>query len=612
MQSGNVANTMRLGDYGKLLRRQWPTVLICLLLGIGLAFAYIQFAPREYRSLTSVLVTATDATAAATTDRPVGINLDTEAQLVTATETVSAAAKTLDVAADEAGQLADRVGVSVPPNTEILDITYTGNTAAEAQHGSLAFANAYLEQRKATAQAALDAQYAALKARIDAVNSQLAAVLKAGDALKSGSPERARNNDQAASLNGQLASLTSSQNRVRSETVTPGRIVTQPAVPDSPSSPEALIAMAAGVLLGLLAGIGLAALRNRANDVIRTPEDLSQHTGVPVVTVLSQRLDEDKISVLQPLGADGRGYARLRNLVSTRLEGSSRRVVLVTGVRRGGGPVAANLAVSLARAGEEVVLVCGDVFGSTATALLGDTPEDELAEVIEGDAPVDSVLRAFPGVPSLRILGPGRDIDRADALLQTRSPRKLVDRLLETASCLVIEAPPTTESVEAQTLANVAALAVLVVEAGPTTAREVLDASAQLEAVGTPVLGAVIARYARDSDTDRRARPVAAKADTKADRKAASQAASQAASMAEEQAEEPVEDSPAATDTPTTEVTQEQAPATAETPTHRAGPAKGNGASAAGAVQVPQAAGTGAGNGSATNGSGSQPGTRAP
>src|SRR3982751_1113123 len=110
MQSGNVANTMRLGDYGKLLRRQWPTVLICLLLGIGLAFAYIQFAPREYRSLTSVLVTATDATAAA-----------------------------LPVPADEAGQLADRVGVSVPPNTEILDITYTGNTAAEAQHGSLAF-----------------------------------------------------------------------------------------------------------------------------------------------------------------------------------------------------------------------------------------------------------------------------------------------------------------------------------------------------------------------------------------------------------------------------------------------------------------------------------------
>src|SRR4051794_16027935 len=120
MQSGNVANTMRLGDYGKLLRRQWPTVLICLLLGIGLAFAYIQFAPREYRSLTSVPVAAPDVPAAPPPDRPIGNNLDPEAHLVTTTETVGAAAKTLPVPADEAGQLADRVGVSVPPNTEIL------------------------------------------------------------------------------------------------------------------------------------------------------------------------------------------------------------------------------------------------------------------------------------------------------------------------------------------------------------------------------------------------------------------------------------------------------------------------------------------------------------
>jgi hypothetical protein len=72
---------------------------------------------------------------------------------------------------------------------------------------------------------------------------------------------------------------------------------------------------------------------------------------------------------------------------------------------------------------------------------------------------------------------------------------------------VVIEAPPTTDGPDAQTLANVAELGVLVVEAGPTTAREVLDACAQLESVGTPVLGAVIARYGRDGDPGERRRP---------------------------------------------------------------------------------------------------------
>jgi hypothetical protein len=69
---------------------------------------------------------------------------------------------------------------------------------------------------------------------------------------------------------------------------------------------------------------------------------------------------------------------------------------------------------------------------------------------------------------------------------------------------VIIEAPPTTDSPDAQTLASGAELAVLVVEAGPTNAREVVDACAQLESMGTPVLGAVIGRYGRDSDPDRR------------------------------------------------------------------------------------------------------------
>ena len=511
MHGGTAADGMRLGDYLELLRRQWLPILICLVLGLVLALAYLQFAPREYRSQTSVLVTET--TPGGGTERVATINLDTEAQLVTATQTVGAAAEALGVPADEAGQLTVRVGVSVPPNTEILDIAFTGSTAAEAQRGSLAFAEAYLAQRANTAQEALDAEYDALQARIDAVNTQLAEVLETAGGQAAGSPERARSDETAAGLYSQLATLSSNQNRVRSETVTPGKIVTQPQLPDSPSSPDPLIALAAGVLLGLVVGAGLAARRHRADDVIRTPEDLLARTRVPVAAVLSERLRDGEGSVLQPLSADGRVYARLRNLVTTGLEESSRRVVLVAGVRRGGGPVAANLAASLARSGEEVVLVCADVYGSTAAALLGNAPAAGLAEVLDTDQPLDGVLRRFPGVPTLRIIGPGRDIDRADAQLQTRSPRKLVDRLLNMSTYVVIEAPPTTDSPDAQTLANVAELAVLVVDRGHTAAREVLDACAQMESVGTAVLGAVMAGYVKDSDRVETRRPTAASSD---------------------------------------------------------------------------------------------------
>lgn len=505
MQSGNAATGMQLGDYFKLLGRHWLAVLLCLALGVGAALGYLKEAPREYQATAAVLVTPTgDTTASPTLDKTATINLDTEAQLVVATGTVTAAAKTLKVSAADASSLVDNVSVTVPPNTEILDITYTGTSAAGAVQGAQAFAQAYLDQRKAAATAVLASEDKALQQRIDAVNVSLAAVIKAAVGLIDGSSEKARNDTEFSQLNNQLSTLTAQQNQVKAETVSPGTIVTQPQLPDAPSSPNTLITLAAGVLLGLLLGIAVAALRNRRDDVIRTPEDLFNRTRVPVATVLSARLHDGEVSVLEPLSADGRGYARLRNLVTSSLDQSDRRVVLVAGVRRGAGPVAANLAASMARAGEQVVLVCADVYGATATALLADPPTAGLAEVLSGEKSVDAVVPRLDAIPNLRVLAPGSDVDRADALLQTGSPRKLVDRLLESATCVIIEAPPTTHSPDAQTLASGAELTVLVVETGATHAHEVIDACAQMEAMGTPVLGAVVARYGRDSKPERR------------------------------------------------------------------------------------------------------------
>jgi uncharacterized protein involved in exopolysaccharide biosynthesis len=499
MSSQNTVSTLRLGDYLQVIRRQWLVIAIGLVLGLGLALVYLQVAPREYRSTTAVLVTPVADTNSGSA-RSSSINLDTEAQLVTATDTVSAAAGRLGLDAGQARSLAPHVSVSVPANTDILDITYTDTTPAAAQRGSLAFAQAYLDQRKDSASTEISAETKALQDRITAISTQLQQLLQATAALPANSPERTRNEDQATSLNSQLNALGAQQNQLQASIVSPGRIVTQPGLPGSPSSPRTAVSLAAGIILGLIAGLGVAYLRNRADDQIRDPEDLFRRTGVPVAAVLSSRLHTDSVSILPPLSSDGRGYARLRNLVTTSLMSSNRPVLVVAGVRYGGGSVAANLAASLGRAGEDVYLVCADVFGSTAAGLLGDQSRPGLAEVLAGEVDLDSAMQAVPGIPTMRVLGPGRDPDQADALLQTRSPRKLIDRLVDSRSYVVVEAPATASSPDAQTLANVAELAVLVVEVDQTGAREVLDACAQFESMGTPVLGAVVARYGKDGD----------------------------------------------------------------------------------------------------------------
>ena len=63
-------------------------------------------------------------------------------------------------------------------------------------------------------------------------------------------------------------------------------------------------------LLGLLAGGAVVALRRRFGERIRTSEQLSKSTGLPVLAALSDSLHPGEVTILPPLSTDGRGYAR--------------------------------------------------------------------------------------------------------------------------------------------------------------------------------------------------------------------------------------------------------------------------------------------------------------
>jgi len=503
MSMANRVNAPRAGDYLEVLRRQWLPICIGLVLGIGSALAYVHWVPKEYQATTSVLVTPSGGSTQTAQDKD-PINMDTELALVSSTGTVSAVADRLGISSSGEGALARRLSVDVPPNTNVLDISYTGTTGADAQRGAAAFAQAYLDRRGEVEATRLRAEADVVQSRIDAVNAQLQPVLQAQAALRPTSPDRPGLAAQVAVLSHQLSAFTEQQGEIRTAVISPGEITRQAAVPLSPSSPDPLVALITGIVLGLLAGGAVALSRHRADDVIRSPEDLFRRTGVHVATVLSGRLDAEQVKILPPTDPDGRRYARLRNLVTGGLLPGNRPVVLVAGIRHGGGPVAANLAASLATAGEDVYLLCADVFASTSAGLLCRNPQPGLSKVLAGEVEVTDVAETVPGIPTLRTLGVARDPAPADRhSLQTRSPRRLVDQLLDSGAYVVVEAPSTYDSPDAQTLANVANVAelgILVVELDRTRASEVVDACAQLEATGTPVFGAVLARYGKDSD----------------------------------------------------------------------------------------------------------------
>lgn len=169
----NDSDGLALMAYLGWLRRRWWILLLAAVLGLAGGLAINQLQDARYTSTTSLLVRPLGSGAESNPNAKV--NLDTEAQVVRSL-VVAERAKGLMKVTTGGDELVKSVTVSVPPNSQILQVAYEAGTPAEAQAGSHAFAQAYLDLRKATAQKALENETNALKQQIAEVNKQLSAV----------------------------------------------------------------------------------------------------------------------------------------------------------------------------------------------------------------------------------------------------------------------------------------------------------------------------------------------------------------------------------------------------------------------------------------------------
>lgn len=486
----STAPPPQLSDYGALIRRQGWLIAFVAALGVLGAAAYTSTQPQIYTSTTQVLVTPTgvdDDAVSANGRTRAEINLDTEAQLLASTAVVSLAADMLDadVSLDD---LADRVRVTVPPNTEVLSIAFTADTAVAAQDGANAFAVAYLGNRAEAAGDQVAARQETRRAQVGALTESLQGVTASLGTLPAESAERAIAEAQVQSLSAQIAILTAEANELDSTPVTPGRTITEATLPGQPSSPVLLVNLAGGAMLGLLLGCGLALLRQRSDRNLRDPDEVTRLTGLPVLVSIPEATGA---WLAEATSAAGRGYVRLRNVLTARAAPDA-RIVLVAGIDSDGSEVSDNLAATLARTGAKVILVSAHPGSATVQRLGVSSGWAGLSEVLGRQASVEAALQVAGGLETLRVLTLGQDSGRAADLLETEAAADLLATLRRSARYVILGAPPTASSGQAQTLAALADMALVVIRTRTTTADEVNDAIEQFAAMRTPLIGSVL------------------------------------------------------------------------------------------------------------------------
>ncbi len=509
-------STYDISDYLGMARRHWWIVVLAVLAGAGTALGVAGAQPPVYESTISVLVAPIDGQDANASGgrTSTSINLDTEAQLVTSTDVAAAARDLLKVGTDP-GTLVQAVSVSVPPNTTVLDITYAAGSGPAAQSGARAFATAYLTARHNSAQADLTAQIAALDAKVKQYSASLAQLSGRIATMPGNDPTRADVNAQIATLTNQINTLTSRENQLATTTVTAGRVISDAPVPARPARPSRPLFAGSGAILGLLLGLVVAVLRQRMDRRVRRLADLTGRAGVAVLAALPGSTRARFDDVYPPYATAGRMFNRLRNEVLASLRPGD-QVLVVAGASRGVAStlVAANLAAALARAGSEVVLVCAHLPDSMVTAapasrLLGVAAVPGLSDVLAGKVALDTAIQRAPRTPNLLVLTTGGTASAA-GLVQSQALGDTVAALKSRVDYVVIEAPSTAASADAQSLAGLADAAILAVELRRTRHGEVSDASEQFHRVGTPLLGTVVLPRLRAEAVQRPSQPAAA------------------------------------------------------------------------------------------------------
>ncbi|MGI8879705.1 MAG: Wzz/FepE/Etk N-terminal domain-containing protein [Jatrophihabitans sp.] len=447
------------GGLRALLQRGWIAVTVAVIAGIAGAAAVTKVETKQYTASASVLVTLTgvsDSASLANARTSGTINLDTEAQLAKSTQTAKRVQE-LDPSrkSTPTATLLKNLTITVPPNTQVLRMNYTATSPATAAQTANDFATAYLDARSADAQGTLDAQINKLSDTLRTKNTQLNSVSDQLTTLPANSKARSYASAQRGLLISAITTLNTLFNSLSATVITPGQLLSEATIPGKASSPSLPLNLATGLAAGLLIGLAIAWLRFAKLRRMSRPDDVVRLIRLPVISTITRLQDGMVESAGSPQAAQ---YQRIVNLLGASVGDAG--IILLTGAAPATptDTVAANLAASLAHTG---VPVC--VLSLTSTA-------DRLAPQT---------------TTAVRFVERNPDLGDVGAISRARLDR------MRSNGYLIIATDDPCSSADAQTLASLSD-AVLLVVAAQSKVNDGRSAIDDLDAVGAPVLGAVL------------------------------------------------------------------------------------------------------------------------
>jgi non-specific protein-tyrosine kinase len=270
-----------------------------------------------------------------------------------------------------------------------------------------------------------------------------------------------------------------------------------------------------GTLAGLIIGVVIALTFEFLDDfTIQTAGHVESLTNLPTLAGITEIKGDDKlIAISDPRSPTAEAFRALRTSIQFSSVDTPSHSILVTSSIPGEGrsTTAANLAVVMAQAGHDVLLVDADLrrpnqqrlfnvpssLGLTSLLLeFDDSKEDEEVETL-----VDDVVQVTR-VEGLQLLTSGPIPPNPSELLGSTKMRALMNKLVDRYSFVILDSPAVLLATDAAVLSVHTDATLLVAWAGKSRKDNLQQVAEQLREVNANLMGCVLNRVsAKDAHT---------------------------------------------------------------------------------------------------------------